>query len=638
MFGPRAQSMLVITVGILSLFALIPILAATTAEYTHTPLQGLILTNAHVIPGQETKAMYILQSAWFSIRHAEREALESLSDSSYEMFHSRINSDTNPLGEEALTLSTKTWLGTYLRSPNAQLTVGLDSNNPIRIASSSKAETESWEKYPMNQPYRFVYYEAQNGKLVDMMPIPTTVMGYDQIAIDDDWGVPYEIDEKLRTYQTSHSPEVFALVNTHVHTVGANDKLSLHNIQFDAFIDDGTTRPFEYQVTAQKSGGSETIIKTGTISVTNAKYNPIQTFTIPLQFDAGKGESVTIKLYVRHGNVYPRKWLYILNIYTRCYIIPGIPAGSPSYGSGGSLNYDPTTAFKYSYGTYNVPFVVNTLNSYYRFAYPYLVRNEQMVTVIEDVLKDGGIYDSSHVFYPNPYVYQYPITMYQNSAPSKTTIVKQLSDEIAIDIANKAYALHASQAPYDEIEFDIDLVVKASEWEAHSQITEDRCVTYYYVDGYKSCRWVTTAVGKARVCHCEYYTYPGYRRVTSAAIMGSCTIDLDQISVTVREMNGETAATTQSLIIPAISNITKNDDIRLTYPYDFYITYGPTDSSIYQKFIPSTTYNGCSFNQVSALSCQDVMYPGWYLGLQENTNKLALDNTIYVPSSITRKW
>ncbi len=80
---------------------------------------------------------------------------------------------------------------------------------------------------------------------------------------------------------------------------------------------------------------------------------------------------------------------------------------------------DDTSEFDYSYGTYNVPIEDETLNSYYRFAYPYLARNDQLVTVIEDIEKTGGIYETINDPYPQEYQHNYDPDFIGNEIPTK---------------------------------------------------------------------------------------------------------------------------------------------------------------------------------------------------------------------------
>ena len=479
MFQPKSDAMLVITVGLLALFAMIPILAASTAEYTHTPLQGLILTNAHVIPGQETKASYILQSCWHSIRHAETQGLTILSGNDYNTFHGLVNSSDNPLGPSRLANYTEEWMGKYFTTPNAQLTVGLRSHQPFGITPDSNYTDRKWQQLDPGQLYPTDYYYEQNGKFSDLMPTPSTVFGFQ--STDD---------------------------------------------------------------------------------------------------------------YIRR-----------------------------------------------SYGTYNIPFAVHTYNSYYRFAMPYAVRNDHMITVIDDILKPGGVYNSTSSLDLNDIVVTYAPSVHQNIVPTKTALIQQVSNQIANYIADTEFALHASDSEFDEIQFSVTTMIKASEWDATYTVTKDICSSVYPIDGSANCYPV--CFGVPPICHticvCDYSSTVGYIRTTAARIDGSCTIELDAISVDSLEQNGEMAATLTGLVTPEIEGVTRNDDIRINDRYNFRINYGDTVSTTYQTYSVSP-YWKCNVHTASALSCDAVLYPAWYYALPENTANLAQEEYVYFISTATRKW
>jgi len=746
--------MLVITVGILALFGLIPILAATTAELTHTPLQGLILTNAHVVPGQETKGPYIFQAAWFSIRHAEREGLDTLSGLNYDSFHNLVNSDANPLSQESLSTSTVSWLYQYLTAPNAQLTVGLDDEDPIKIARDSSLPNQPWEKNDIGTPYYFIDYEQQNGKLIDIMPIPTTVEGYETEQVhygDSRLSSSYFSSVGYTNYPT------YSVIRSFTHTTQSDRRLQPYKLYFKMKAVGGVGSHLYYKITVQPENEEEIVVKTGNVyrgnsndygtatvtydcpqgdagqkmiirfyavttgwptynvkdftsyckvssayydnsgyqnvdsvefseygdtvlnsadqliathshisnsyeyfkpykismNIRNRQENSVQDmgYKVTMQVDGGDettiqtgsfymnwykdfqkidldlnapvldpGQNVVLRVYLS-----PNYYARVDGIYSYCY------SYMEGYDSPGE--YSPDTYFKYSHGGYNIPFVVNTLNSYYRFAFPYLVRNEQMINVVERIEEAGGIYDSLAYFTPEPYVYQYHEAVFANVYHTKTSLIQPLNDALAEDISNQLHIIYSDNPAYDKIEYDVDLVMKASNWEATYQITEDRCVAYPNVDGTKECK----TLNGVTTCYCYYDPNPGYRRITSASIYGSCTLDLDQVSVTVREKNGETVATTEELITPVLDDITKTDDIRIANEYDFYITYGPTDSVYYQQYTPRGINTGCEFNLVSALSCDEILYPGWYQEIEVNTNRLDGSDTAYVSSKVTRQ-
>ncbi len=471
MFGPRSQYMLVITVGVLTLFSLIPILAATTAEYTHTPLQALILTNAHVIPGQETKASYILESAWFAIRHAEYDALESLSYITYEQFHNRLISEANPLDLENIAETTQEWLHEYFWTPNAQLCIGTTDEESFEVMDGA------WQQLPVTRNYNITYYYEQNGKLSDLMPIPTT----------------------------------------------------------NAYLDDDTSE------------------------------------------------------------------------------------------------------FDYSYGTYNVPIEVETLNSYYRFAYPYLARNDHLVTVIEDIEKPGGIYETINEPYPLEYQHNYDPDFYGNEIPTKESIIEETAQYIVDAIGDEEYELHEGDPMFDEIAYQLLLVLRADEWDADYVVTVDECREYYPVDGEVQCETIVTPFGSYTYCWCEYDDTVGYRRFTAAEIRGTCDILLDELSTTSYEMNGETMCDNDNLEPVAIHEVTYDDDIELD-EFEFTITYGETDSWVYMQWLNHTTASECHLEDVSALTCADIPYPYWFTNLTLNTADLAMDESIYTHAEYYNKW
>jgi hypothetical protein len=613
--------MMVIGVAILILFATIPFIAGLTSELTHTPLQGLIMTNAHVIPGQETKAMYIAESGWFALRHAEQDGLDVLADTDYAIFHNLTSSEgTNPIGATVLSQKTEEWMTTYLTTPNAQLTVGLmdADTNPVKISLSSQTDTQPWIQNSMSIPYKYIDYESQNGKFMDFMPTPSTVSNY----VTDDY---YYADSRIVSYTRgtvgySNYP-TYSLIRTITHTTPSNRRLQPYKLTFYYRSIGGIGASLYYKITVQPDGGTETLVKTGSVrSGSSDDYHATTiTYTAPV---GNAGKSMTVRVYAVSGG-WPSYYVKDFISYAK--------VSSGYYDS--EEDYNEYTYFENSYGGYTVPFTINTLNSYYRFAYPYFVRNTQMTNIVEEIEKENGIYESEYTHNPANYVYQYDPSVYSDVVRTKQQILWQLSATIADEIADAEYNKHLNVPAYNDIKYDVDLVLKGYDWEASSQITSDRCVAYSPIKA--------TLVASETIpvtYSCEYSSDVGYIRYTSAAIFGTCMVDLDRVEVTVTEDNGETTSTLNSLEIPVLEKITNDNDVTLIGgDYDFYITYGETPSTMYQAYNTNTS-DWCDVVTVSALSCNDIEYPAWYLTLDENTAELNQEETIYVLSSSTRQW
>ena len=158
--------MLVVAVGLLAVFALIPILAGVTAQYTHTPLQGVILTDAFAIPNQQTESQYITQSAWFSIRHAENAQLRSVSDIPYSTFYNTTHDDaTSHFNHTVLAEATNDWFAQYLYdNPNAKVGVGLI------FEDAGKVNSWGWEELQEDVNFNLDKYFEENGKFIIVKP------------------------------------------------------------------------------------------------------------------------------------------------------------------------------------------------------------------------------------------------------------------------------------------------------------------------------------------------------------------------------------------------------------------------------------------------------------------------------------
>jgi hypothetical protein len=625
MFTRRSKGMMVIGVSILLLFATIPFIAGLTSELTHTPFQGLIMTNAHVIPGQETKAMYISQSGWFAIRHAEQDGLDVLADSDYAFFHNLTSSEeNNPIGTTILSEKTEEWMTTYLTTPNAQLTVGLEDadTDPVKISRGSSIESQPWEQNSLSDPYYYSEYELINGKFIDFMPTPSTINDY----VTNAYSYPdSRIVSSTRTAASYLNYPTYIHLRTITHTVASGQTLQPYKLNLEYRSMGGIGSKLYYKITVQPEGEEETVVRTGYIySGSSDDYHDAS-----LSYTAPKGKSGQ-KMIVRFYAV-PNGWpsYYVKNFVSYSKVTSGYYDSDETYSD--------YTYFKNSYGGYTIPFTIDTLNSYYRFAFPYFVRNTQMINIVEDIEKENGYYESQTTHSPENYVQQYDPSMYTNNLPTKEEILQQLSTSIAEKIADAEYSKHLNDEAYENIKYNIDLVLKGSEWDATSQITSDRCVAYSPIDGSKACTTGTTPAGTYSLCWCDYSSQVGYIRYTSASIFGSCTVDLDRITVTVTEENGETISTLDSLETPILEKITNHNDIRLNEKYNFYITYGETASTLYQTY-DVLPYYECDVYIVSATSCAAILYPGWYEALDENTAELNQEEDIYVLSSTTRTW
>lgn len=621
MFTRRSKGMMVIGVAILILFATIPFIAGLTSELTHTPLQGLVMTNAHVIPGQETKAMYITESGWFSLRHAEQDGLDALADADYTEFHSLTSSEeTNPIGATILSQKTEEWMTTYLTTPNAQLTVGLmdADTNPVKISYSSQTDTQPWTQESLSVPYYYSDYETLNGKFMDFMPTPSTVSDY---YTEEFYYGDSVISSSGRSTVSFLNYPTYSYIRSFTHTVPAGKRLQPYKLSLEYRSAGGIGSRMNYKITVQPEGGTETLVRSSSIySGSSDDYHSTSiSYTAP-QGESGK--NVVVRFYAVCTG-WPSYYVKDFRSYSK------VSAGY--YDS--DETYNEFTYFENSYGGYTVPFTINTLNSYYRFAFPYFARNTQMINIVEDIEKENGIYESEYTHNPANYVYQYDPSVYSNVVRTKQQILWQLSDTIANDIASIEYSKHLNDPAYNNIQYDVDLVLRGYDWEASSQIMSDRCVAYSPIKA--------TLVASESIpitYSCDYSSDVGYIRYTSAAIMGTCAVDLDRVEVTVTENNGETTSTLNSLEIPVLEGITNDNDITLIGgDYDFYITYGETPSTTYQVYNTNTS-DWCDVVTVSALSCDAIGYPAWYEALDENTAELNQEETIYVLSSSSMQW
>jgi len=197
-FGKDSSQMLVVTAAMLVFFALIPIIASMTAEYTHTPLQGTILTDGFAIPNQQTKSQYYTQAAWFSIRHAEGNILDELSDISYSEFG---NIDNDQKKASLLSDEVEKQFKNYTRSTiNGQLGHGMikdcniDSYDPV-----------------YGEEYTRAKYVERNGNFVDFMPEPFALI---EVVEDDEQGTyryAYDVYELRFDIDSSNGKFAFIL-------------------------------------------------------------------------------------------------------------------------------------------------------------------------------------------------------------------------------------------------------------------------------------------------------------------------------------------------------------------------------------------------------------------------------------------
>jgi len=461
--------MLVVAVGLLAVFALIPILAGVTAQYTHTPLQGVILTDAFAIPNQQTESQYITQSAWFSIRHAENAQLRSVSDISYPTFYNTTHDDaTSHLNHSVLAGVTEEWLKEYLYyNPNAQVGVGLINERMARVNSGG------WEELPEDVNFNLDKYFEENGKFAELMP-PLTTNEY----VDENTGV----------------------------------------------VD-------------------------------------------------------------------------------------------------------------FSFGTYSIPFNVNTYNSVYHFSMPYTTRNNQLVEIINDIEGPAGIYEQAVNFDAPDYVYA---ERNLNAIPAKSSIAAFTVEPLVEWIADLEYDSHLGDQLYRKMGFDIRIAANAHDWVANSTITNDYCVAYSPIYSERNCRWGRNLNGRYRVCWCDYWG-TGYRRFTSGEIEGNYSLTLERIVTTSREENGETASNLDTLVKPIIEDVYLAKNITLNERPGFLITYGLTDSTTYQRL---TTWSSsrCPVKTVSATSCSGVDYPAWYTNLPNLVDSVSGNHTVYIGRSASRTW
>lgn len=461
--------MLVIAVALLAVFALIPILASVTAEYTHTPLQGVILTDAFVVPNQETKGQYAMQSSWYAIRHAERQQLDMLSDNPYNLFHTRINAGM--LSNSTLGTLTDSYLKTYLDTPNAKASIGPYTNTGVNNGS--------WDKQPDTQDYDIQTYYNLNGKLIDLMPTPTT------------------------------------------------------NSYFDSTTDE-------------------------------------------------------------YGN---------------------------------------------SRGGYTVPFHLNTHNVVFHYAFPYLVRNDRLVDVIEDVGKPGGVYDTATFSSFTSYNMDYGSS---NSVqyPSKTDLLSYLNNQILTELASAEYTYnnHHFDLRFDEIEFELSTDLVGDDWQVTSSSLNTRCDWIWYVSGssQKHSYWVGVPPNRHRVI---YYTCVnkggGYIRRSSGDLYGDYRLTLDDVTATSRERNGETICDNNGLRVPEITQVTQPNDKILPERPTWHLHYGTTSSPTHTNSYTS----GCSFSAFTAYSCGACPYPVWWYNWPTIVNAMSSGGPVhYTSGSATRTW
>lgn len=128
----------------------------------------------------------------------------------------------------------------------------------------------------------------------------------------------WETNQIYTAAETTHTQSTsYVLAREHTHTIGADESLTLYNVAFEAQTTSSTHSGY-YKINYQINGGAEVSLKGETyVSFRETTVVTTNNFNIA----ANKGDTIKIKIYIRRGNESPAKYIWIEDVYTKCYII-----------------------------------------------------------------------------------------------------------------------------------------------------------------------------------------------------------------------------------------------------------------------------------------------------------------------------